>query len=124
MNFLTNKPIPFIHFRDEDGYTLLHVAAEAGSISNAKLLVLDDEELMEAEDKQGRTPLHVACIKGYRNIVSILLENGANPLVKMEGGLNCLEVAAENKQDDVVEELLLSDYWKDVSNWYKINRQI
>lgn len=95
------------------------MAAEAGSISNAKLLILDEEELMEAKDNKGRTPLHIACMKGYRNMVSFLLESGANPLVKMEGGLNCLELAVKNKQENVVEELLLSDEWKHVSPLYK-----
>ena len=91
------------------------MAAEAGSISNVKLLVFDDEDLMKAEDNEGRTALHIACIQGHRNIVSFLLKRGADPLVKMQGGLNCLEVAVQNKQDEVVEELLLSDHWKNVS---------
>ena len=93
------------------------MAAEAGSISNVKLLVFDHEDLMRAEDNEGRTALHIACTQGYRNIVSFLLTNGADPLVKMQGGMNCLEVAVQNKQDDVVEELLLSDHWKNVSTF-------
>ena len=91
------------------------MAAEAGSISNVKLLVFDDVDLMKTEDNEGKTALHIACIQGYRNIVSFLLKQGADPLVKMQSGLNCLEVAVLNKQDDVVEELLLSDNWKNVS---------
>ena len=93
------------------------MAAEAGSLSNVKLLVFDDEDLMRAEDGKGRTALHIACIQGYRNIVSFLLTNGADPLVKMQGGMNCLEVAVQNKQDEIVEELLLSDHWKNVSTF-------
>jgi hypothetical protein len=91
------------------------MAADAGSLSNVKLLFHEDEDLLRAKDHQGRTALHIACMNGCRNIVSFLLENGADPLVRMEGGLNCLEVAVMNKQDDVVKELLLSDHWKDVS---------
>jgi hypothetical protein len=94
------------------------MAADAGSLSNVKLLFHEDEDLLRAEDHQGRTALHIACMNGCRNIVSFLLENGADPLVRMEGGLNCLEVAVMNKQDDVVKELLLSDHWKDVSGMY------
>ena len=93
------------------------MAAEAGSISNVKLLVLDDEDLMRVEDSKGRTALYIACTQGYRNIVSFLLTNGADPLVKVQGGMNCLEVAVENKQDEIVEELLLSDHWKNVSTF-------
>ena len=91
------------------------MATEAGSISNVKLLVYDDEDLMRALDKQGRTALHIACLCGQRNIVSFLLDNGDDPMVKMESSLNCLQVAVENKQELVMEELLLSDHWKNVS---------
>ena len=91
------------------------MAAEAGSLSNVKHLLLDDEDLMRATDNKGRTALHIACVCGYRNIVSFLLESGYNPMAKMEGGLNCLEAAVESKQENVVQELLLSDHWKTVS---------
>ena len=100
---------------DENDSTPLHIAAEAGSISNVKLLVSDERDLLKAEDNQGRTPLHVACAYGYRNIVSFLLESGADPLARMESGRNCMEVAVFHKQDEVVKEMLLSDLWKDVS---------
>lgn len=81
-----------------------------------KLLVLDDEDLIRSKDNQGRTALHVACINDHRNVVSFLLEAGADPLVKMEGLRNCLEVAVIYRKVDIVKELLLSDHWKDVSS--------
>ncbi|CAB4009212.1 transient receptor potential cation channel subfamily A member 1-like [Paramuricea clavata] len=103
---------------DKNNSTPFHMAADAGSLSNVKLLFHEDEDLLRAEDNQGRTALHIACMNGCRNIVSFLLKNGADPLVRMEGGLNCLEVAVMNKQDDVVKELLLSDHWKDlITEW-------
>ena len=100
---------------DENDSTPLHIAAEAGSISNVKLLVSDERDLLKAEDNMGRTPLHIACAYGYRNIVSFLLESGADPLARMESGQNCMEVAVIHKQEEVVKEMLLSDLWKDVS---------
>ena len=95
---------------------MLHEAAQAGSISNVELLAVDEVTLLHATDMEERTPLHVACAKGFRNIVSFLLENGADPQARSTGGKNCLEVAIIHKQDYVVNELLMSTYWKDVSN--------
>ena len=104
-----------LSFSDNNNFTPLHIAADAGSISNVKLLVSDDTDLLSSEDTQGRTALHIACENGHRNVVSFLLESGADPLVRMENGQNCLEIAVVNKREEVVQELLLSDFWKDVS---------
>ena len=100
---------------DKNNSTPLHIAAEASSISNVELLISYARDLWKAEDNQGRTPLHIACEKGCRNIVSLLLRNGANPRAKMEGGQNCMEVAVFRKHEEVVKEMLLSKHWRDVS---------
>ncbi|XP_028406994.1 transient receptor potential cation channel subfamily A member 1-like isoform X2 [Dendronephthya gigantea] len=104
---------------DKNESTPLHFAAAAGSIANVKLLVLDEEDLSRSEDNLGRSALHIACMKGNRNIVAFLLENGADPLVKEKDGLNCLELAVANKQDGVVKELLLSNYWRELIEAWK-----
>lgn len=96
--------------------TLLHEAAYAGSISNVELLSFDEVTLLLATDVEERTPLHVACAKGFRNIVSFLLEHGADPLVRTTGGESCLEIAVIHKQEHIVNELLLSADWKNVSS--------
>ncbi|XP_046854432.1 transient receptor potential cation channel subfamily A member 1-like isoform X2 [Xenia sp. Carnegie-2017] len=103
---------------DNNKSTLLHEAAQAGSISNVDLLVVDEVTLLHATDMEERTPLHVACAKGFRNIVSFLLENGADPQARSTDGKNCLEVAIIHKQEYVVNELLMSTYWKDlICDW-------
>ncbi|XP_046854437.1 transient receptor potential cation channel subfamily A member 1-like isoform X2 [Xenia sp. Carnegie-2017] len=103
---------------DNNMSTLLHEAAYAGSISNVKLLSFDEVTLLLATDSGERTPLHVACAKGFRSIVSFLLENGADPLLRTTGGESCLEIAVIHKQEHIVNELLLSADWKNlVCDW-------
>ncbi|XP_046854440.1 transient receptor potential cation channel subfamily A member 1-like isoform X2 [Xenia sp. Carnegie-2017] len=97
---------------DNNKSKLLHEAAQAGSISNVELLAVDEVTLLHATDMEERTPLHVACAKGFQNIVSFLLENGADQQARSTGGKNCLEVAIIHKQEYVVNELLMSIYWK------------
>ena len=103
---------------DDNGSTLLHTATQAGSISNVKRLIHDEITLISATDAEGRTPLHIACAKGFRKIVSFLIKNDADPLMRKNGGENCLDIAVFHQQDQIVEELLLSPYWKDVRNVY------
>lgn len=103
------------NYSDDCGYSALHVAAEVGSISNVKLLVLDDAELVKQVNKSDQTALHVACKNGYKDIVSLLLKSGANPLAREKNGCTALECAIEHKQHGVVKELLQSDSWKTVS---------
>ena len=57
----------------------LHLCIEKGASHAAKVLIKDGEDL-EAKDSFGQTPLHCACATktNSKNIVKILLENGAN----------------------------------------------
>lgn len=101
---------------DNRNLTLLHEAVEAESLPNVTLLALDEVTMLSARDVEGRTPLHIACGKGFRDILLFLLEIGADPQEKTKVGENCLEVAINNDQSDIVKELLLSKNWKAVSN--------
>ena len=59
---------------DEDGYTPLHLVANA---SFAKVLIANGADV-SARALQGETPLHTACEHGNISIVKLLLDNGAN----------------------------------------------
>ncbi|XP_046854435.1 transient receptor potential cation channel subfamily A member 1-like isoform X2 [Xenia sp. Carnegie-2017] len=111
LNFLLSMGANILEMDNRES-TLLHEAAEAGSLSNVMLLSRDEQTMLRARDVEGRTPLHIACAKGFRNIVSFLLENGADPLVKTNDHENCLEVAVNENKKNIVKELLLSSYWK------------
>ena len=102
---------------DENDNTAIHVAAENGSISNVKLLVFNEKELVDVVNKEDQTALHLASKNGHVGIVSFLLENGADPLKRNKWGRTVLECAINNKQRRVVDELLRSDNWKKVSLW-------
>jgi ankyrin repeat protein len=45
----------------------------------------------------GRTPLHLASCKGYRNFVRLLLKMGADPTVRDNKGNSPLDVAANDE---------------------------
>lgn len=53
-----------------------------------------------------RSALHIACSRGYRDVVRVLLENGANPNIR-DNNLNTpLHLASSTESVDVVQMLL------------------
>ena len=83
-----------INLQDENGWSPLHFACQAGSYECVKAL-LDAGAQIELKDKFGNTPLWRAtfCSKGKGDIIKILRENGANPLEKNKEGICPVELA-------------------------------
>ena len=62
--------------------------------------------LLESKNENNDTPLHVACINRYHDIVKVLLENGADMEAKNNSGYTPLHIACEKDVDKVVGILL------------------
>jgi palmitoyltransferase ZDHHC13/17 len=93
---------------DDEGYTLLHMAAFQDRTKIFKLLIskakaeLRPEELLiwinnKTQEDQFNA-LHYAAWKGNIHIMKILIENGAEKYSKNAYGLNCLHIAAQSDQ--------------------------
>ncbi|KAK0622183.1 Delta-latroinsectotoxin-Lt1a [Lasiodiplodia hormozganensis] len=59
------------------GQCSLHVAARNSQLEVVKLLVKHDANLVHAPDEDNTAPLYFATIRGNREVVKVLLENGA-----------------------------------------------
>jgi len=70
----------------EDGYTLLHLAAEEGRVGAVKLL-LSLGAAVETMDQDLQTPLHLAAAGGHLAVVQVLAPEK----------LNCAEILQEDK---------------------------
>ncbi|XP_070694414.1 ankyrin repeat domain-containing protein 50 [Pempheris klunzingeri] len=98
---------------DSKGRTPLIAAAYMGH-HEAVEIFLDHKAEVDLADGDGRTALSVAAlcvptaagIKGYGEVVSLLLERGANPGHRDHDGMTPLLLAAYEGHDDVVELLL------------------
>ena len=72
--------------RDEKGQTALHHASLSDkTLSKARRLLSKGADV-DAQDKQGWTPLHIAAFYGAEPIVDLLLAEGADPLKVTRGG--------------------------------------
>ncbi len=64
-----------VNHRGLDQWTALHFAANEGHLDVIKELLKHEELELEPMSSINRTPLHLAAIRGYTNIVRFLLEN-------------------------------------------------
>ena len=56
----------------------IHDAARQGNLEEVMRLIQEDPEIVNATDEDGNTALHLASFKGHVDVVSYLLDQGAN----------------------------------------------
>jgi ankyrin repeat protein len=90
-----------------NGLSALHFAAFSGDVGVTKLL-LDSGAQIDARARNGfmNTPLQVALLPGNEATTRLLLERGADPLVRQTRGFAPLHEAALHGRRDLVELLL------------------
>ncbi|KAF3223692.1 hypothetical protein TWF679_000129 [Orbilia oligospora] len=85
----------------------LHVAAYFGLARAVELLLAERRTDLETkEGYNGRTPLSVAAGRGHKDVVGLLIKEGANMETKDKNGDTVLSVAAAGGHKDVVELLI------------------
>ena len=94
-------------FGEGNGYTALHLAVKAGSLSTVKIL-LDSllPNTLEHKDSSQNTPLHVACMHNRRDVLKFLLDKGADVTARNIRNMTCLDVAIEWEAGEVAKTLL------------------
>ncbi|KAL2085534.1 hypothetical protein ACEWY4_018854 [Coilia grayii] len=82
--------------KDEQGATLLHIAAANGYLSVGELL-LEQSCPMEEKDSDGWTPLHAAACWGQLHMVELLVAHGADLSAKSVLEETPLDVCADDE---------------------------
>jgi ankyrin repeat protein len=77
---------------NKTGWTPLHYAATAGKLEVIALL-LENHAYIDTESPNGSTPLMMAAGYGTPSAVKLLLEEGADPLLKNQLGLSAIDFA-------------------------------
>ena len=92
----------------EDGFQALGLACYFGHYDTAEYLARAGAALNSpASNELKAAPLHSAAAGGHTRIVKLLLQLGADPNVREQGGFTPLHAAAQNDDVDTVRILLL-----------------
>ena len=109
---------------DEDGNTVLHIAAQHGQYKIAKFVINNHSNQCPIDHRncRGLTALHYACMHGYARIVKLIVnkalgDKDEKALVD-EDGNTLLHIAAQHGRHEIA-ELLFTDY----SNQCPINHR-
>ena len=97
-----------LNYRDRDGWSAIHWAAEEGYYEVVSLLLKHGANT-NGISSYGTSPLHCAANGGHNEIVNELLQYGANPLMATAHGWTPLHHAAFMGHSHVVQSLLDSD---------------
>ena len=87
---------------NKPGWTPLHYAATKGHLAVMRLL-LDENAYIDAASPNGTTPLMMAAHYGTPEAVKLLLEAGADPMLKNDLGLNAQDFANKANREDAAQ---------------------
>ena len=85
---------------NKTGWTPLHYAATSGHLEMIKLLI-DESAYIDTESPNQSTPLMLAAMYGTEAAVKLLLQEGADPSIKNQLGLNAADFAAKAERMDL-----------------------
>ena len=84
---------------NKPGWAPLHYAATNGHLDVMNLL-LEENAYIDAASPNGTTPLMMAALYGTPSAVKLLLEAGADPMLKNVQGLSALDFANRGERKD------------------------
>ncbi|MDR3451355.1 MAG: ankyrin repeat domain-containing protein [Rhodoferax sp.] len=87
---------------NKPGWAPLHYAATGGHLEIMSLL-LDNSAYIDAASPNGTTPLMMAASYGTPAAVKLLLDEGADPTLKNQKGLNAINFAQRANRQDVAD---------------------
>ena len=85
-----------IHLKTDDGRNCLHIAALQGHLNLCKMLIDKHKVDLDMTTNQGWTAVHCSAQNGNYELIAYFAGMGADILLKLNDGRNCLHIAALN----------------------------
>ena len=125
---LINKPSDIVHklikhganshLKTKDGETALHLAMQSSfDVDNKCQLLLEEAmcmDIINEQNKEGFTCLHLACRNAKAKVVDLLLQNGADPYVVDNRNRNAIYETATSSTQDTMAKLLVFIEWVNI----------
>jgi len=102
---LTEGPLKIQKVKDQDGHTLLHLAAGKNQTAIAERLIALGANL-NVRDNVGYTPLHAAVRDGKQRCAEFLLQHGADPKIPDNNNSTPLQTAIYFGFQDIARSLV------------------
>ncbi|MCP4150620.1 MAG: hypothetical protein GY757_22935 [bacterium] len=83
----------------------LHIAAEQGDILSVNSILKKNPEMLNSLDEYGRSPLYLASVNGFEQVVEHLLEYGPDVNIREVNGYAALEKAREKGHVEIARML-------------------
>lgn len=96
-----------VNIEDLFGNFPVHVCADLGLAKSCKKLIYKNS-LLDVFNKDGLTPLMLACLRGKPEVVTLLLQHGANPNLQRECKRTALHYAVQGRTTECVKILIES----------------
>ena len=77
-------------YKDEQGNTLLHIAAQNGNRRMIKLCLRREADI-NSQNLGGQTPLHYAYAYGYGEVGEYIIKKGGDDTIRNKDKLTCYE---------------------------------
>ena len=72
--------------------SLLHWAVSFSNPDALKILCIDNKVDINVANRNGQTPLHIACKGSNQTLIDIILDLGGDPTIRDKEGKDCLDV--------------------------------
>ena len=94
-----------VDLRDGGGRSPLHIASEKGNVEVAKLLLEHEVLDVNLQDNELQTSLMIACQNGHGDLVTVLLDAGADKHSKNSKDQTTLDIAICSSQRDIIKQI-------------------
>lgn len=101
MKRLLDENPALANLEDQDGRAPIHMAAAHGRVEITRLLIERGAEVNRHEFIYGTFPLLGAVSRGHRDVVKLLLANGANIHARNKEGTTALDLATSLGLDHI-----------------------
>ena len=98
----------------DKGKLAIHLACEKGMQSILTHILATNKDLLNAINKDGRTPIIEALIGGNEDIASLLIDQGADVSIQASDGMTALHLACQYNMPNIITKILNKD--KDLLN--------